>query len=418
MSIIAYNNHNNQEQLFIENIALNDIIKQHPTPFYCYSKKAIIDNYKRFDNAFIKHNINNYKICYAIKANFNPEIIKILAQLNSGIDAVSAGEIAIALKCGINPSKIVFAGVGKTKDEIEFALNNNILEFAVESIAEMHLLNEIAKLKNKKVKFHLRVNPDISAKTHDKISTGRKSDKFGVDIDLAFDIYQQASKLSNLEIYGISTHIGSQITEIEPFVQAFAKISNLCQQLKNANHNIQNIDLGGGIGIKYNNESLFDLDDYFKIIANIVKKFDVKITIAPGRAIMGNAGVLVSNVTYIKETESKNFAIIDAGMNDLARPGLYDSYHNILLVNKITANEKIYDFAGPICETTDILAKNRKISKLKANDKIVICDAGAYGSSMSSQYNCRGITPEILVDDNNFKIIRKKQSFDDIAKII
>ncbi len=411
---IGYKNHNNQQQLFIENVSLNDIIKKIGTPFYCYSKKALIENFLQFEKAFNVYNVKNYKICYAIKANHNINLVKILANLGSGIDAVSAGEIHHALKSNVNPKKIVFAGVGKTRAEIEYALQNNIEEFAVESIPEMHLLNEVAIKINKKAKFMLRVNPDIDAKTHDKISTGRKSDKFGVDINLATDIYHQASKCKGLEVYGISTHIGSQITKIEPFTQAFIKIRELCLKLKKEGYKISNLDFGGGIGIKYRDEQIFTINDYVKKINDLTHDLGVEITIAPGRSVVGNTGLLISNITYIKETSSKKFAIIDAGMNDLARPGLYDAYHEVLPLIKKDNIEEIYDFAGPVCETTDILAKERKLPKLIAGENIAFLDCGAYGSSMSNQYNCRPLVPEILVDDKNFEIIRKRPTFDEM----
>ncbi len=417
MNNLAYQNHNNQQQLFVENLAINEIAKKVGTPFYVYSKKSLFSNFSTFEQAFKKHNISNYKICYAIKANCNIHLVKILAGLGSGIDAVSAGEIYLALKAGIDPKKIVFAGVGKTKDEIGFALKNGIDEFAVESIPEMHLLNEVAISLRKKAKFMLRVNPDVDAKTHDKISTGRKSDKFGVDINLAQEIYQEASKLSGLEIYGISTHIGSQITTLEPFKLAFLKIRELCLELKKQGHNIKNLDFGGGIGIKYKDEELFEIVDYIKIIKDLTQDLDVKVTLAPGRSMIANAGILVSEVTYIKETASKNFAIIDAGMNDLARPGLYDAYHQTLPIIKEENRKVTYDFAGPVCETTDILAKNRQLSELKAGDLVAFLDSGAYGSSMSNQYNCRPLIPEILVDGEKLSVIRKRPTFDEMLNL-
>jgi len=417
MNNLTYQNRNNQQQLFVEKTPIIDIAQQVGTPFYCYSKKALVDNFLQFDQAFKDNSIANYKICYAIKANCNIHLVKILADLGSGIDAVSAGEIHHALKADINPQKIVFAGVGKTKEEIEYALKNGVNEFAVESIPEMHLLNKVALDLGKKAKFLLRVNPDIDAKTHDKISTGRKSDKFGVDIDLATEIYKEASNLKGLEIYGISTHIGSQITDLEPFKKAFTKIRELCLSLKESGYKISNLDFGGGIAIKYKDENIFTINDYVKIIKELTCDLDVQITIAPGRAIMANAGVLVSKVTYIKETADKNFAIIDAAMNDLARPGLYDAYHQVLPLIHKEGDKKLYDFAGPVCETTDILAKKRTLSELKAGDIIALLDSGAYGSSMSNQYNCRPLIPEILVDGDKLSIIRKRPTFDEMLDL-
>lgn len=409
MSNISYKNHNNQQQLFIENLPLQKIVNEVDTPFYCYSKKAIIDNFNKFDQSFKNNDIRDYKICYAIKANYNREIVKILIDLGCGIDAVSAGEIEVAISSGANPKKIVFAGVGKTRSEIEYALKSGVREFSVESIPEMYLLNEVAINLNVKAKFLLRVNPDVDANTHDKISTGRKTDKFGVDINLAESIYDQAANLEGLDVCGIATHIGSQITKIKPFVDAFNKIRDLCISLRKNGHNIKILDFGGGIGIKYNDEEIFAINDYVKLINDLTRDLQVTINIAPGRAMVGDTGFLVTNVTYIKETDQKNFAIIDAGMNDLARPGLYGSYHKVLPLLEKTGFKKEYDLAGPVCETTDILAKNRFFDDLMQDDILVFCDAGAYGSSMSNQYNCRPLIAEILIDDNSYKIIREKK---------
>lgn len=421
MNNLLYKNHQNKEQIFIENIAISEIAKEVGTPFYCYSKKSLIENYQKFDFAFKKAGILNYKICYAIKANFNIHLVKILSELGSGIDAVSAGEIFRAKKAKIDATKIVFAGVGKTREEIEFALNEGVEEFSVESIAEMFLLNEVAVSLNKKAKFSLRVNPNVDASTHDKISTGRKTDKFGVDIDLARKIYKTASKLSGLEIYGISTHIGSQITKILPFEKAFAKLRQLCLELRADGHKISSLDFGGGIGILYKDESSQEFDnliqDYANLIKEITKDLDVKITIAPGRAIVGNAGVLVTKVLFLKEASTKNFVIVDAAMNDLMRPGLYDSYHEILPAVNNFGQKDTFDLAGPVCESTDILAKNRKLSLPKTDDLIIICSAGAYGSSLSNEYNCRPLIAEVLVDENDFKIIRKKPTFEEMLRL-
>lgn len=416
MSNLSYKDHNNQEQLFVEDVAISKIAQEVGTPFYCYSKKKLVDNYQEFDQAFIAADIKNYKICYAIKANYNLHLVKILAELGSGIDAVSAGEIHVALAAGIDPKKIVFAGVGKTRFDIEYALKNGVEEFAVESLPEMHLLNEIAINLGKKAKFLLRVNPDIDAGTHDKISTGRKSDKFGVDINLAPEVYNMAAQLKGLEIHGIATHIGSQITKLEPFENAFKKIRELYLELTKQGHKISTLDFGGGIGISYDNEEIFPIIDYIQLIKNLTQDLNVNINIAPGRAIIGNAGFLVTNVTYIKETTDKNFAIIDAGMNNLARPGLYDAYHKVLPLVKKQGPIKNYDLAGPICETTDILAKNRNFNNLKADDILVILDAGAYGSSMSNQYNCHSLAAEVLVDGNSQKVIRKRSTFKQIVE--
>ncbi len=414
MKYISYKNLDNHSEIFLENVALKDVAKQVNTPFYIYSKKLIEENYKNFSTNFSDIDC---KICYAIKANCNLSIVKILASLGAGIDAVSGGEIHRAIAAGINAKKIVFAGVGKTKEEIAYALNAGVEEFSVESEAEMFALSAVAASLGKKAKFSLRVNPNVDAQTHDKISTGRKGDKFGVDIELAAEIYKKAAHLPGLEIYGISTHIGSQITALDPFKAAFIKIRELCLQLRAQGHDIRSLDLGGGVGIVYKDENIFDIASYAKMIKEIIQDLNVKLTLAPGRSMIGNTGALVTKVIYIKETEHKNFVIIDAAMNDLARPGLYGAYHEILPVIKKVGVKNHYDLAGPICESTDILAKNRELFDPQPEELLVFLDAGAYGSSMSNNYNLRPLVPEILVDDFEFKIIRRRPTYDEMMEL-
>ena len=281
----------------------------------------------------------------------------------------------------------------------------------------MFLLNEVAGLVGKKARFSLRVNPNVDAKTHDKISTGRKGDKFGVDIEKAEAIYAQAAKLPNLEIYGISTHIGSQITSIEPFKLAFQKLRELCQKLQQNGHKISALDFGGGIGILYKNENTLLLHDYAKLIKEMIAGLNVKVTIAPGRAMIGNVGLLATKVIFLKETDVKNFVIIDAAMNDLMRPGLYGSYHEVLPVVKKFGAKAAYDLAGPVCESTDILAQARDLADPKSEDLLVFCSAGAYGSSMSNEYNCRPMIPEVLVDGDQFHVIRRRPSFEEMLRL-
>ena len=417
MKHLTYKNTKNHDEIFIENIAISEIAKKVGTPFYCYSKKSLVENYQNFVDAFSHAGITDYKICYAIKANFNIHLVKILSEFGAGIDAVSAGEVFRGIKAKVNPKKIVFAGVGKTREEMEYALKNGVEEFSVESVAEMFLLNEVATSLNKKAKFSLRVNPNVDAKTHDKISTGRKGDKFGVDIEKAEEIYAQAAKLPGLEIHGIAMHIGSQITVLEPFKLAFQKLRELCLKLKEQGHKISALDFGGGIGILYKNENTLLLNDYAKLIKEMIAGLNVSVTIAPGRAMVGNAGVLVTKVVFLKETDVKNFVIIDAAMNDLMRPGLYGSYHEILSCVKKTGAKAIFDLAGPVCESTDILAQGRELVNPKSDDLIVFCSAGAYGSSMSNEYNCRPMIPEVLVDDANFEVIRRRPSFEEMLHL-
>jgi diaminopimelate decarboxylase len=410
MKYLAYKS----EELLLEGVRMRDIADSVGTPFYCYSKKTLQENYQKFAENFKE---TDHKICYAIKANSNLHLVKILCELGSGVDAVSAGEIYKAIRAGIDPKKIVFAGVGKTKSEMEFALNCGVEEFSVESKNEMFALSEVATRLGLMAKFSARINPDVDAKTHSKISTGRKCDKFGINIDDALEIYGVAKSLPSLDIYGISTHIGSQIASIEPFELAFAKVRELCILLRKNGHNIQSLDFGGGIGIFYKDENIFFIEDYAKMVKKITSELGVKLTLAPGRAIVGSAGILISKITYLKESGEKKFAIIDAGMNDLARPGLYGSYHEALQVKKKYGEKTLFDLVGPVCESTDVLAKNREFVDLKQGDLLAILSAGAYGSSMSSEYNCRPLIPEILVDNNQFEVIRRRPSFEEMISL-
>ena len=400
--------------LHIEELKITEISNKIPTPFYCYSQSLLEKNFDNFSKNF---SFIDHKICYAIKANSNINLVKILAKKNAGIDAVSAGEIFRALKSGINPKKIVFAGVGKTSEEITFALENDVEEFSIESESELYLLSKIAKKLDKIAKIAIRVNPNIDANTHDKISTGRKGDKFGIDIDQSLAIYKIAQNLDNINIFGISTHIGSQITSLEPFKKAFTKIRELYFDLKKENIIIKNFDLGGGIGVCYDNEKIINLSDYAQIIKEITKDLDISLTLAPGRAIIANAGILVSKIIHIKNTSYKNFMIIDAAMNDLARPSLYDSYHKIISVAQKKGKSERYEIVGGICESSDIFGKDREFINPKSNDLIAILDSGAYGSSMSNEYNSRNLIPEILVKNTKFQIIRRRPSFEEMIRL-
>jgi diaminopimelate decarboxylase len=401
-------------QLFAENLAINDIAKKVGTPFYCYSKSTLVANYQNFSQVFSGV---NHRICYAIKANPNINILKLFASLGSGADVVSSGEIYRALQAGIDPKKIVFAGVGKTKTEMEFALKNGVEEFSIESEPELFLLSEIAQSLNLKAKIALRVNPNVDAKTHSKISTGKKGDKFGIDIEDAPRIYKIAKSLVGIEVFGISTHIGSQITSINPFRDAFLKIRELCLELKSQGFNIESLDFGGGIGILYNEETPILVEDYANLIKEITKDLNVTITLAPGRSMVGNSGILVSEIIYLKKTSDRDFLIIDAAMNDLMRPGLYDSFHKVIPVLQKSGQESKFDIAGPVCESTDILAKNRHLVNPESSDLIAFLSAGAYGASMSNEYNSRLLIPEILVDDNKFEIIRKRPNYEEMVKL-
>jgi diaminopimelate decarboxylase len=298
-----------------------------------------------------------------------------------------------------------------------FALENGVVEFSIESEPELFLLHQVAKDLRLTAKIALRVNPNVDAKTHSKISTGKKGDKFGIDIEDAPRIYKIAEDLENIEVFGIATHIGSQITSMEPFIKAFAKIKDLCIELRNEGLKIDNLDFGGGIGIAYEEENLISIHDYANLIKGIAKDLNVGITIAPGRAMVGDSGILVSKIIYVKETADKNFLIIDAAMNDLMRPGLYDSYHKAVPICHKSGPSGKFDIAGPVCESTDILAKNRDFVDPKQEDLIALFYAGAYGASMSNEYNSRPLIPEVLVDKDKFTIIRKRPEFKDMVRL-
>ncbi|MDX1949261.1 MAG: diaminopimelate decarboxylase [Rickettsiales bacterium] len=397
--------------LHIENLAINEIAKKVGTPFYCYSKKQFENNYKEF-----KQNFSDYPttICFAVKSCPNIHILKLLASLGSGADTVSQGEIIRALKAGIKPEKIVFSGVGKTKEEIKFALQKNIGQLNAESLEELEIIDKIAGLLKKKAKVSLRVNPDVDGKTHEKITTGRKHDKFGIPLEDAKKYYDSAAKLDNIKIEGIACHIGSQITDIEPFKQAFQKVAEFANTLKKRGFELKRLDLGGGVGIKYKNEETISIKDYAKAIISAVKSTGLKLFLEPGRRISGDAGILVTEVQFIKNTGERQFAILDAGMNDLARPAIYGAYHEIIQVRDKDGEKKNYDIVGPVCESSDIFGRDRKLFDLKAGELLVILNAGAYGASMASNYNTRPLIPEILVDDKKFKIIRRRQKISEI----
>jgi diaminopimelate decarboxylase len=409
MNNIRYNN----KILQIEQVKVLDIAI--PTPFYAYSAKEIEDNY----NQFAKYSLSDLLICFALKSNSNVVLVEILAKLGAGADCVSVGEIKKAINAGISSDKIVFSGVGKSSSEIEFAILSNILQFNVESEEELLLINDIANRLNKKPRIAIRINPDINAMTHRNITTGTKCDKFGIDSDQLFDIYQLASSLSNIEIVGISIHIGSQITKIAPFIKAFDFVLDVVGKLKNLNYEIKTIDLGGGVGIKYHPlDDNIKIDDYMKLLIDKFGDLGCKIIIEPGRAIIGSSGILVSSVLYNKKTPSKEFLIIDAGMNNFMRTCLYQAYHKIVSLKQDQNQQFVeYDVVGPICESSDIFAKNRSLPAMRRGDKIAILDTGAYGAVMSSNYNSRIEAAEILINGDKTYLIKKDTSRDQLAYI-
>ena len=395
-------------QLFCEEVSLSNIAEEVGTPFYVYSKKAIEDKINQYKEAFSDYTT---LICYALKANSNLSILKIFAENDIGADIVSGGELFKARKAGIPHSKIVYAGVGKTDFELSYAIREDILFFNVESVEELYVLNELAGARKKKVNISIRVNPDVDPKTHPYISTGLRTSKFGIDIDEALDAYKIAQSLENLNITGIHCHIGSQIMDVSPYREAVEKTAELVFTLKKEGIELKYFDIGGGLGIKYKPE---DNPPHPKQLADmvlpVVKQTGLKLILEPGRSLIGEAGALVSQVIFTKNKKDKHFIIVDSGMNDLLRPAMYNAYHHILSVEK--KNEKITaDIVGPICETGDFFALDREIDNVKRGDFIAVMSTGAYGFSMSSNYNVRSRAAEVLVDGSNFRIIREREEY-------
>jgi len=405
--------HPAQGVLFAEGVSLEVIAKEFGTPTYIYSKNTLIQTFESFKKGLLK---TDHLICFAVKANSNIAILNLFASLGAGFDIVSGGELERVIHAGGDPQKIVFSGVGKTESEIVVALKANILCFNVESRSELIRIQEVAEKINIRASISIRVNPDVDAKTHPYISTGLKDNKFGVDFNQALSLYLDAKSMSYIDIKGIDCHIGSQITELKPFLDALDRVLSLVDQLKKNNIHLSHIDIGGGIGICYQDESPPDFEIYIKEILNKIKDLNVKIIFEPGRALVGNAGVLLSKVEYLKQNDIKHFAIIDAAMNDLMRPTLYDAYHEIKLVREHDAKPQSFDVVGPVCESGDFIAKNRSL-KLKENDLICIMSAGAYGMSMSSNYNSRGRAAEVMVDQDKLYEIRTREKSSDLFKL-
>ncbi len=399
------------KKLFVESTPILNITKRNKTPFYLYSSNQIKKNYTDFYKTFKKV---NPLICFAAKANGNLNILKTLGKLGSGADVVSGGELLKALKAGIKNNKIVFSGVGKTEDELKIAINKKILLINIESESEAILINKIAKRAKRKVSVGFMLNPNIDAGTHKKISTGKAENKFGISIRDFKKIYKNIKKLKFLKIDAISVHIGSQILSDIPYKKTLIVLSKLIYDLS---LNLKFVDLGGGFGISYKkNDKSIRLKNYAKLVENFKKKNNCKIIFEPGRALVGNAGILVSKIQFIKSSQNKKFIILDAGMNDFMRPALYDAIHEIIPVVKNKKKENsLIEFVGPICETTCKFNKYRGYQYIKENDFVAITNTGAYGSSLSSNYNTKPLIAEILVSKNKFKIIKKRQ---DLLKLI
>jgi len=399
-------------RLFAEEVDLTALAAHVGTPFYCYSTATLERHYRVFAAAFSKDTL----IAFSVKANGNLAVLKTLGRLGAGADVVSGGELKKALAAGIAANKIVFSGVGKTKNEMHLALEAGIYQFNVESEPELEALNDAAGAMGKRAPITIRINPDIDAKTHAKISTGSAETKFGIPWSRAREAYALASRLKNVEIVGVDVHIGSQITQLEPFEMAFKRVVEFVGVLRGDGHAISRVDLGGGLGVPYRTDNVPPPDPaaYGAMAANITKGLGARLIMEPGRLIAANAGILVSRVIYAKKGEAKNFLILDAGMNDLMRPALYDAYHDVVPVEEAGPDSprERYDVVGPICETSDLFAADRDLPRLKDGDLVVILTAGAYGAVMSSAYNARPPAPEVLVKGSEWAVVRPRMDDD------
>jgi diaminopimelate decarboxylase len=406
-------------ELYCEGVKVSDICGQVGTPAYIYSYNSLIERYRDLDKALSELDLDHL-ICFSLKSNSNLAVIRALAKEGAGADIVSAGELYRALKAGVDPKKIVFAGVGKTKDEIQYALEVGILMFNVESMPEAKAISDMAKKLRKTATIALRVNPDVDPHTHHHITTGKKETKFGLGIDVVADLFKAASKLPNLLVNGIHSHIGSLIMSAEPYVESLKKLTLLIKELRRDGIQIQSLNLGGGIGIvyDYDSETPFLPREYAASVAPYVKPLECQFLLEPGRFITGNSGILVTEVIYLKHTLSKTFVIVDAAMNDLVRPVLYDAYHDIKPVkfNSADGEAEVVDVVGPVCESGDFLAKDRKLPKVEPGDLICVFSAGAYGFVMSSNYNSRPRAPEVMVIGDEFFTVRQRESLEDLIR--
>ncbi len=400
-------------ELYCENVKVADIAKAVGTPFYLYSHNTLVDHLTKIQRAFAKVNPT---VCFAMKSNGNLAVLKTLANYGAGFDIVSLGELHKARKIGADPKKIVFASVGKTEDEIAIALKAGILFFNVESVPELEEINRIAKKMGKVAPVALRINPDVQAATHNHISTGTLKNKFGIDLASTRKLLKEQKKYKNIKISGLHIHIGSQITNAAPFIKAIKKVIEFLESLRADGINIEYLDIGGGMGIIYKDENPQTAQNYADAILPYLEKTGLKIVMEPGRFIVGNAGIFVTKVLYLKDNGFKKFLIVDGGMNDLIRPSLYGAYHEIVPVKASKAKTIEVDVVGPICESGDFLGKGRQLPALKKGDLLAVMSAGAYGYVMSSNYNVRCRVPEVLVKDKEFAVTKKRESYEDLLK--
>ena len=401
--------------LFAEDVAISEIAAAVGTPFYVYSTATLLRHFKAFDDAL---DGMDHLVCYAMKANSNQAVLKTLAQAGAGMDVVSAGEYLRAKAAGVPGDKIVFSGVGKTVSEIRLALEGGIRQFNVESEPELEVLDAVARSMDKVAPITIRVNPDVDAKTHAKIATGKSENKFGIPIARAREVYRMAAAMPGLEVVGIDVHIGSQLTDLTPFELAYQKVAELTEQLRADGHTIRRLDLGGGLGIPYERSNAAPPlpTDYGAMVQKTLGHLGCEIEIEPGRLIAGNAGLMVSEVIYVKSGEGRDFLIIDGAMNDLIRPAMYEAHHDIIPVVEAEAGaeQQPYDIVGPVCESGDTFAKQRMMPKLAAGDLVAFRSAGAYGAVMASEYNSRALIPEVLVHGDQFAVIRRRPTFDEM----
>ena len=409
MSFFAYRN----GEMHAEGVALKTIAQQVGTPFYCYSAGALRASWQEFADAIKGLNAS---VCYALKANSNLAVVKLFGDLGAGADIVSLGEMRRALAAGIPPKRIIFSGVGKKATELIAALQAGIGQINVESSAELETLNAVAGQLGVKAAITIRVNPDVDAGTHEKITTGRKENKFGIDIDLARDAYALARRLPNLDVVGVAMHIGSQLTTLDPYRDAIAKVRGLITQLRADGHRIERFDIGGGLGIVYADEQPPSIAEFMQLVRKETDGLGCELTFEPGRRLVGEAGVLVAEVILMKPGVSKTFVIVDAAMNDLIRPTLYDAWHDILPARRPRPDAATIrcDIVGPVCESGDYLAQNRDLPPLSAGDLVMIRSAGAYGAVMASSYNTRPLAPEVMVDGTRFAVVRPRPSIDEL----
>lgn len=402
-----------QDELFCEDVPVKTIVQEIGTPFYLYSAQTLLNHYRAYDSAFasIPH-----LLAFAMKANSNLAILRLFAREGGGADIVSGGELYRALMAEVDPRKIIFAGVGKTVEEIQYALESDILMFNVESSQELRKIDEVAGRMEKKARVALRVNPNIDPKTHPYISTGLKEHKFGISIDKALEEYKLAASLKHLDIVGIHKHIGSQVIEVSPYVEALKRLLTLVEELKDAGIPIRYVNIGGGLGITYEHETPPQPKDLAEAIAPLVKDLKCILIIEPGRTLVGNAGILVTQVLYTKEGDDKKFVIVDAAMNDLIRPSLYGAFHQIQPLVRRRRKTVTADVVGPICESADFLAKDREMEECLSGEHLAVMSAGAYGFVMASNYNARPRIPEIMVKGDRYTVVRERETYHDLIK--